>query len=450
MNIDSINKVFFIGIGGIGMSGLANYFLQKNIRVFGYDREKSFVTKELNKLGANIIYDSNKLIISEFIGDKKDTLIVYTPAISKSDPILEAFLKNDFKVYKRSEILERISKLGKCIAIAGTHGKTTTTAILAHILKVADLSFCAFVGGIMENYNSNFIYNGEDYILVEADEFDRSFLRLNPNYACITSIDIDHLDIYEDYNNLNKAFSEFKNNLTDEGFLISNELVGVKSLKYGMSDNSDYIVKNIKCNKNFSQFDLYINESRIENLKINLQGVHNIMNTTAAVSIALKLGVTEKQITHALGSFKGIERRFSYKIDKENMVLIDDYAHHPEEINQVYKTLKLIYPNDNLLVVFQPHLFSRTRDLLDEFADVLSKFDAVILLDIYPAREKPINGVSSEILLEKIQSKHKYLSNKSELTAVIKSIAYKVNITLGAGDIGKEVEHIKNELEYAN
>ena len=174
------------------------------------------------------------------------------------------------------------------------------------------------------------------------------------------------------------------------------------------------------------------------------------MNTTAAVSIALKLGVTEKQITHALASFKGIERRFSYKIDKENMVLIDDYAHHPEEINQVCKTLKLIYPNDNLLVVFQPHLFSRTRDLLDEFADVLSKFDAVILLDIYPAREKPINGVSSEILLEKIQSKHKYLSNKSELTAVIKSIAYKVNIILGAGDIGKEVEHIKNELEYAN
>jgi len=450
MNIDSINKVFFIGIGGIGMSGLAKYFLQKNIRVSGYDREKSHVTKELNKLGANIIYDSNKLIISEFIDDKKDTLIVYTPAISKSDPILEAFLKNDFKVYKRSEILERISKLGKCIAIAGTHGKTTTTAILAHILKVADLSFCAFVGGIMENYNSNFIYNGEDYILVEADEFDRSFLRLNPNYACITSIDIDHLDIYEDYNDLNKAFSEFKNNLTDEGFLISNELVSVKSLKYGMSDNSDYIIKNIKCNKNFCQFDLYINESRIENLKINLQGVHNIMNTTAAVSIALKLGVTEKQITHALASFKGIERRFSYKIDKENMVLIDDYAHHPEEINQVCKTLKLIYPNDNLLVVFQPHLFSRTRDLLDEFANVLSKFDAVILLDIYPAREKPINGVSSEILLEKIQSKHKYLSNKSELTAVIKSIAYKVNIILGAGDIGKEVEHIKNELEYAN
>ena len=449
MNIENINKVFFIGIGGIGMSGLAKYFIEKGVSVLGYDREKSFITKELNKSGANIIYDSNKLIISEFIGDKKDTLIVYTSAISKKHPILEAFLKNDFKVYKRSEILERISKLGKCIAIAGTHGKTTTTAILAHILKVADLSFCAFVGGIMENYNSNFIYNGEDYILVEADEFDRSFLRLNPNYACITSIDIDHLDIYEDYNNLNKAFSEFKNNLTDEGFLISNELVGVKSLKYGMSDNSNYTVKNIKCNKNFSQFDLHFNGSRLENLKIKLQGVHNVMNSVVAVSIALKLGVTEKQISHALGSFKGIQRRFSYKIDNENIVLIDDYAHHPEEIKQVFKTLKSIYPNEHLLVVFQPHLFSRTRDLLDEFANVLSEFDAVILLDIYPAREEPINGVSSEILLQKIKSNNKYLSKKSDLGDMIKNIGYKVNVTLGAGDIGKEVEQIKSELEYA-
>ena len=449
MNIENINKVFFIGIGGIGMSGLAKYFIEKGVSVLGYDREKSFITKELNKSGANIIYDSNKLIISEFIGDKKDTLIVYTSAISKKHPILEAFLKNDFKVYKRSEILERISKLGKCIAIAGTHGKTTTTAILAHILKVADLSFCAFVGGIMENYNSNFIYNGEDYILVEADEFDRSFLRLNPNYACITSIDIDHLDIYEDYNNLNKAFSEFKNNLTDEGFLISNELVGVKSLKYGMSDNSNYTVKNIKCNKNFSQFDLHFNGSRLENLKIKLQGIHNVMNSVAAVSIALKLGVTEKQISHALGSFDGIERRFSYKIDNENIVLIDDYAHHPEEIKQVFKTLKSIYPNEHLLVVFQPHLFSRTRDLLDEFANVLSEFDAVILLDIYPAREEPISGVSSEILLQKIKSNNKYLSKKSDLGDMIKNIGYKVNVTLGAGDIGKEVEQIKSELEYA-
>ena len=449
MNIENINKVFFIGIGGIGMSGLAKYFIEKGISVLGYDREKSFITEGLIKLGANVIYDPSKLNISEFIDNKKDTLIVYTSAISKKHPLLKVFLENKFKVYKRSEILQKISKFGQCIAIAGTHGKTTTTAILAHILKVADLSFCAFVGGIMENYNSNFIYNGEDFILVEADEFDRSFLNLNPNFACITSLDVDHLDIYEDSENLNKAFIEFKNNLLDGGFLISNEQVDIKSLKYGISDVSDYIVKNIKCNSSFSQFDLHFNGIRLENLKIKLQGVHNVMNSVAAVSIALKLGVPEKQIFNALDSFDGIERRFSYKIDNENIVLIDDYAHHPEEIKQVFKTLKSIYPNEHLLVVFQPHLFSRTRDLLDEFADVLSEFDAVILLDIYPAREEPISGVSSEILLQKIKSNNKYLSKKSDLSDMIKNIGYKVNVTLGAGDIGKEVEQIKSELEYA-
>ena len=449
MNIENINKVFFIGIGGIGMSGLAKYFIEKGISVLGYDREKSFITEGLIKLGANVIYDPSKLNISEFIDNKKDTLIVYTSAISKKHPLLKVFLENKFKVHKRSEILQKISKFGQCIAIAGTHGKTTTTAILAHILKVADFSFCAFVGGIMENYNSNFIYNGEDFILVEADEFDRSFLNLNPNFACITSLDVDHLDIYEDSENLNKAFIEFKNNLLDGGFLISNEQVDIKSLKYGISDVSDYIVKNIKCNSSFSQFDLHFNGCRLENLKIKLQGVHNVMNSVAAVSIALKLGVPEKQIFNALDSFDGIERRFSYKIDNENIVLIDDYAHHPEEIKQVFKTLKSIYPNENLLVVFQPHLFSRTRDLLDEFANVLSEFDAVILLDIYPAREEPISGVSSEILLQKIKSNNKYLSKKSDLSDMIKNIGYKVNVTLGAGDIGKEVEQIKNQLEYA-
>ena len=218
MNIENINKVFFIGIGGIGMSGLAKYFIEKGISVLGYDREKSFITEGLIKLGANVIYDPSKLNISEFIDNKKDTLIVYTSAISKKHPLLKVFLENKFKVYKRSEILQKISKFGQCIAIAGTHGKTTTTAILAHILKVADLSFCAFVGGIMENYNSNFIYNGEDFILVEADEFDRSFLNLNPNFACITSLDVDHLDVYEDSENLNEAFIEFKNNLIVWGF----------------------------------------------------------------------------------------------------------------------------------------------------------------------------------------------------------------------------------------
>ena len=321
--------------------------------------------------------------------------------------------------------------------------------MLAHILKVSDLKFSAFVGGIMVNYNSNFLYNGEDYILVEADEFDRSFLKLNPNYACITSLDSDHLDIYEDSNSLIEAFEQFKNNLVDDGFLVSHEDVKINSKKYGIIESSDYLAKNIINNKSFSQFDLCFNGGVVENLKIHLQGLHNVMNSVAAVSIAIELGISDKKILDALRSFKGIERRFSYKIDNETMVLIDDYAHHPEEIKQVYKTLKLIYPNDNLLVIFQPHLYSRTRDMLDEFAKELSKFDAVILLEIYAARENPIEGISSDVLLKRIRSKYKFLSKKSELSSLIKDVGFKVNITLGAGDIANEVEQIKNELEYA-
>tara|TARA_B100000575_G_C23138188_1_gene661745 strand:- start:217 stop:1569 length:1353 start_codon:yes stop_codon:yes gene_type:complete len=449
MNIKSINKVFFIGIGGIGMSSLAKYFIKKNIKVFGYDREESYITKDLVKLGVNIIYDVNELIFSEFNKQKQEILVVYTPAISTTHPIFAVFNENGFKTYKRSEVLEIISKYSKCIAVAGTHGKTTTTAILAHILNVADLSYCAFVGGIMENYNSNFLYNGDEYILVEADEFDRSFLKLSPNYACITSIDIDHLDIYEDSKKLHEAFIEFKNNIVEGGFLISNEQVNIKSIKYGKSDNSDYVVKNIKCKKNFTQFDLHFKDFKIKNIKIKLQGDYNIMNTTAAISIALKLEVSVQNILNALESFKGVKRRFSYKIDKESIVLIDDYAHHPEEIKQVFNTLKSIYPNDNLLAVFQPHLFSRTRDLLDEFAFELSKFDAVILLEIYAAREEPIEGVNSKKLLNKISSKYKILCDKSQLSHHIKKIGFKVNVTLGAGDIANEVEQIKNDLVYA-
>ena len=449
MDLSSINKVFFIGIGGIGMSALANYFLQKNIQVYGYDREASVISENLTNLGSNIIYNFNDFNVNEFKSDIDNTLVIYTPAISKEHPLLIKFKENEFNVFKRAEVLQKISENSKCIAVAGTHGKTTTSAILAHILKVSDLKFSAFVGGIMVNYNSNFLYNGEDYILVEADEFDRSFLKLNPNYACITSLDSDHLDIYEDSNSLIEAFEQFKNNIVEGGFLISHEDVKINSKKYGIIESSDYLAKNIINNKSFSQFDLCFNGGIFENLKIHLQGLHNVMNSVAAVSIAIELGISDKKILDALRSFKGIERRFSYKIDNETMVLIDDYAHHPEEIKQVYKTLKLIYPNDNLLVVFQPHLYSRTRDMLDQFANELSKFDAVILLEIYAARENPIEGISSDVLLKRIKSKYKFLSEKSELSSLIKDIGFKVNITLGAGDIANEVEQIKSELEYA-
>ena len=249
MDLSSINKVFFIGIGGIGMSALANYFLQKNIQVYGYDREASVISENLTNLGSNIIYNFNDFNVNDFKSDIDNTLVIYTPAISKEHPLLIKFKENEFNVFKRAEVLQKISENSKCIAVAGTHGKTTTSAILAHILKVSDLKFSAFVGGIMVNYNSNFLYNGEDYILVEADEFDRSFLKLNPNYACITSLDSDHLDIYEDSNSLIEAFEQFKNNIVDNGFLISHEDVKIDSKKYGIIESSDYLAKNIINNK---------------------------------------------------------------------------------------------------------------------------------------------------------------------------------------------------------
>jgi len=449
MNISSLNSVFFIGIGGIGMSGLAKYFLDKNVKVYGYDKDSSFITKDLINKGANIFHNYTDIDISKFNSNDDSNLIIYTPAVQMNHPLLAGFVKQGFDIFKRAEVIEQISKKSKCIAIAGTHGKTTTTSILAHIFNEADFSFLAFVGGIMENYNSNYIYSGDDYIIVEADEFDKSFLRLNPDFACITSMDVDHLDVYQDSTKLIEAFREFKNNLKPGGFILSNENVEIDSIKYGIGNDAKYKAVNINYTSQYSKFDLQHINGQIKNIKVQLPGLHNIMNTVAAVTIALEVGITEELILNAISTFKGVERRFSYTINEESLVLIDDYAHHPEEIKQVYSTLKSIYPKEKLLVVFQPHLFSRTRDLMDEFATELSKFDAVILLEIYPAREKPIDGISSQLLLSKIDLENKILCSKSEISNLIKGIGYKINVTLGAGDIGNEVQQIKQELEYA-
>ena len=449
MNISSLNSVFFIGIGGIGMSGLAKYFLDKNVKVYGYDKDSSFITKDLINKGANIFHNYTDIDISKFNSNDDSNLIIYTPAVQMNHPLLAGFVKQGFDIFKRAEVIEQISKKSKCIAIAGTHGKTTTTSILAHIFHEADFSFLAFVGGIMENYNSNYIYSGDDYIIVEADEFDKSFLRLNPDFACITSLDADHLDVYQDSTKLIEAFREFKNNLKPGGFILSNENVEIDSIKYGIGNDAKYKAVNINHTSQYSKFDLQHINGEIKNIKVQLPGLHNIMNTVAAVTIALEVGIKEELILNAISTFKGIERRFSYTINEQSLVLIDDYAHHPEEIKQVYSTLKSIYPKEKLLVVFQPHLFSRTRDLMDEFATELSKFDAVILLEIYPAREKPIEGINSQLLLSKIDLENKILCSKSEISNLIKGIGYKINVTLGAGDIGNEVQQIKQELKYA-
>ena len=450
MITDSKHNIFLIGIGGIGMSGLAKYFILKNKIVFGYDREKSIISSELTEMGAKIDYDLENIKTRYSYLDKNNTLIIYTPAIKSDHILLNYFTENDFEIYKRADILENISRTSKCIAIAGTHGKTTTCSILAHILKHSDVSFTAFVGGIMENYNSNFLCNGDEYILVEADEFDKSFLKLNPNYACITSLDVDHLDIYRNSNQLHLAFRDFAENVKSDGLLITHEDLNFNSLKYGDKSESNFRISNPEFKSRLSTFNFQSNTWSINNLKLPLTGHHNVLNATAAIALALEIGVSENQIISSLLSFKGIKRRFSYQIDSDDIIYIDDYAHHPEEINKVYQSLKSIYPEDKFLVVFQPHLYTRTRDLINDFAQSLSQFDAVILLEIYPAREVPIEGINSAWLLEKIYSDNKIICKKSEISGFIKKIGHKVNITLGAGDIANEVEHIKQELIYAN
>ena len=450
MNLNNIENMFFIGIGGMGMSSLAEYFLNEEKHVGGYDRDISENTDRLQKLGIKILFnDSFDEINPKFI-NKHNTLIVYTPAIPSSNRLLTEFSNSNFICIKRAELLGLVVKRGKCIAVAGTHGKTTTTSILAHLLNSSNISTTSFVGGILEDYNSNFLYNGNKLFLVEADEYDKSFLNLYPEYACITSIDPDHLDIYTDFQGVENGFISFINNLEKNGFLIVQEDLQFNHPKYGFNPNSDYYIKNIRVKNSSYLFDIITPDLNYNDITFPIPGKHNLLNALAAFIISIKLGCEINLLKPALASFKGVKRRFTYHVRNENKIYIDDYAHHPEEINSVFQAIKEIYPDQDILVAFQPHLFSRTRDFADEFAESLSQFDAVLLLDIYPARETPIDGINSLWLLDKIDSPIKKLVGKSELSAEILSQNMKINITMGAGDIGEECIKIKNSLKHAS
>ena len=450
MNLNNIENMFFIGIGGMGMSSLAEYFLNEKKHVGGYDRDISENTDRLQKLGIKILFnDSFNEINPKFI-NKHNTLIVYTPAIPSSNRLLTEFSNSNFICIKRAELLGLVVKRGKCIAVAGTHGKTTTTSILAHLLNSSNISTTSFVGGILEEYNSNFLYNGNKLFLVEADEYDKSFLNLSPEYACITSIDPDHLDIYTDFQGVENGFISFINNLEKNGFLIVQEDLQFNHPKYGFNPNSDYYIKNIRVKNSNYLFDIITPDLNYNDITFPIPGKHNLLNALAAFIISIKLGCEINLLKPALASFKGVKRRFTYHVRNENKIYIDDYAHHPEEINSVFQAIKEIYPDQDILVAFQPHLFSRTRDFADEFAESLSQFDAVLLLDIYPARETPIDGINSLWLLDKIDSPIKKLVGKSELSAEILSQDMKINITMGAGDIGEECIKIKNSLKHAS
>ena len=443
--LENYKHIYFLGIGGIGMSSLALYVLNENKVVGGYDKVKSEITDTLISQGATINFNDEFKIIPKSFLDKENTLIVYTPAIPLSNKQFVFFKKSGFTIIKRSELLGEISRDKFCIAIAGTHGKTTTSSILSHILFDNNLNFTSFVGGISENYNTNLIQNGSEIILVEADEFDRSFLTLNPNIACVTSIDADHLDIYENEMELKKSFNQFKNNIKKDGVLFVNDQIPMNGMTYGFNSNSNYFISNYRVNDEVAHFDINFKKS-ITSIQFKMQGKHNALNALVAFAIGNFLGINNDDIQKSLSTFKGVKRRFSY-ILKSPRVIIDDYAHHPTEIDAVQKSVKEMYPGKKITAVFQPHLYTRTRDFMDQFAESLSEFDEIILTDIYPDREEPIKNIDSQALLKKIKSNRKLISKKSNLSSCLKNSKSDVFVIMGAGDISDEVQIIKEKIE---
>ncbi|RKF04745.1 UDP-N-acetylmuramate--L-alanine ligase [Tenacibaculum lutimaris] len=443
MNLKTIHNVYFIGIGGIGMSALARYFSENGKVVAGYDKTPSPITKGLEQIGVEIHFeDAVKNIPISFL-DKRATLVVYTPAVPKNHQELNYFTNNGYTVLKRAEVLGEITKNTFCLAVAGTHGKTTTSSILGHIMQPEKAT--SFLGGIAENYNSNLILGEDKVSVVEADEFDRSFLKLSPNIACVTSMDADHLDIYGENEMLQQSFVEFANKVSDT--LIVAKGLPLKGLTYAVNEDADYKAFNVRVEVGKYIFDVQTPTSEIKDIEFHLPGNHNMMNALAALAMADVYGVSLEKIKEQLKSFRGVQRRFSYKIKTDDVVLIDDYAHHPTEIKAVAQSVREMFPNKKVLAVFQPHLFSRTKDFVDDFAEALSLFDEVLLLDIYPARELPIEGVTSSWLLDKMTLENKKLVSKEKLSDEVLKSESKIVTMLGAGDIGLLVEEVKNKIK---
>ena len=466
MKLNQLHSVYFLGIGGIGMSAIARWFNHIGIPVYGYDKTPSPLTLLLEKEGMPITYQDDTNSIPERIKSNKDrTLVVWTPAIPKDSLQLAYFMENGFDLKKRSEVLGMITSSMYTVAVAGTHGKTTTSSMVAHLLKSAGRKMVAFLGGVTQNYESNLIMNegqvgDKSIVVVEADEFDRSFLRLHPNLAIVTSVDADHLDIYGDDRQLKEGFEEFIQLVDKKGqlFIQKNALgnlhqerfEGLGQTTYGIGAG-DIHAENVKAGIASFEFDFTSASTRIENLTLNMPGFHNVENALSAIAVALQLGVSEEEVRKGLESFKGVKRRFEILYQAESRVYIDDYAHHPEEINAFLRSVKAMYPNQKVTAVFQPHLFTRTRDFAEGFSQSLSLADEVVLLPIYPAREKPIAGVDSQMLLDKISSGHKTVQEKEDLLGYLQNNPPQVLVTIGAGDIDRLVLPILNWIKgYGN
>ncbi|MDM1043965.1 UDP-N-acetylmuramate--L-alanine ligase [Myroides sp. 1354] len=447
MDMNSIKSVYFIGIGGIGMSALARYFKFMGKEVAGYDKVSTQLTQELEAAGIEIHYEDNMDLIRANYKEVASTLVVVTPAVPQDHTEWNYFKSHQFEIKKRSEVLGIITKDTYCFAVAGTHGKTTTTSILGHLLFQAGLDVTAFVGGVVENYQTNLIGSGKTVTVVEADEFDRSFLRLFPNVACITSTEADHLDIFGTAAEMLVAFEDFANRLPDANKLFVTEAVGLNGIRVGFGSDCRYQAKNIKVVNGWYVFDIETPNETIHDVSFGLPGRHNLSNALMAFAMASDYGVDTQKLVEGLKSFRGVRRRFSYKIRREDLIYIDDYAHHPTEIKAASQAVHEMHGDKKIVAVFQPHLYSRTRDFMDEFAAALSTFDNVILLDIYPARELPIEGITSAKLLEQLTSKEKQLVAKEELITHLKASDAEIILTIGAGDIGEMVQDIKIALE---
>lgn len=447
MELSKINKVYFIGIGGIGMSAIARFFHRLGKKVAGYDKTSTYLTTELESEGIKIHFEDNVDNIEKKFLEKEDTLVVITPAIPREHREWEYFRENDFVIKKRAEVLGIITKNSFCLAVSGTHGKTTTSSMLAHIMYQAKTEVTSFLGGILENYQTNLVGDGTEITVVEADEFDRSFLHLYPDITCVISNDADHLDIYGDVDTIQQSFREFAERTKDKTKLFVAENVPIDGVKVGFGDKAEIRATNLEIRNGKRYFDLVFPDERVEQIEIVMPGNHNVLNASLAFAMAKSYGISSVVIKEALAGFKGVRRRFSVRLNTKDKVLVDDYAHHPTEINAVYQGVREMFPNRKITAVFQPHLYSRTRDFMNEFAQSLSKFDEVILLDIYPARELPIDGVTSEKILEKITNPVKYLVEKSQLLQFLKNNDTDVLVTIGAGDIGEMIDDIQKLIE---
>ena len=429
------------------MSALARYFKMQGKAVYGYDKTSTDLTDELVAEGIPVTFIDEISEIQKEVISKENVLVVYTPAVPKTNNILNYFQSHEFVIVKRAELLGEVSKNTLCLAVAGTHGKTTTSAILGHLLAECNMPVTAFLGGIAENYNSNFIFKGSEITVVEADEFDRSFLQLRPDISCITSMDADHLDIYGDASHIEDAFRSFANLVENKENVFIKKNLELNGMTVAVEETADYSAQNVKIKNGAYLFDLKTPTQTFENLIFNLPGRHNLTNAIMALGMAILAGASTECLSKALASFTGVKRRFSYKIKTEELVLIDDYAHHPTELDALYQAVEEMYPEDHKQIVFQPHLYSRTRDFAEGFARSLSQFDEVVLLDIYPAREEPIEGITSKWLLDQVTSDKKRLVFKSALPEVLLESKCRIKLLVGAGDIGAEVRKLTKKLK---